>query len=155
VAYAEGIMFGYDYYSGHCDERMHDERRRELDLPVAARVSETSITDQNGTFGSGAQSIAHTASGHGGYQTEVSMRRQELLSEIASQYSRPSLSADEQDYLSRMSSTISTLNLESIASIDVLKLCIVCSRFYPRIDIRGELARLKSGVEAFLRAKAI
>jgi hypothetical protein len=148
-------MFGYDYYSGHCDERMHEEQRRELDLPVSARVSETSITDQSGTFGSAAQPIAHTISGYGGYQTEVSVLRQKLLSEIASQYSRPSLSADEQDYLSRMSSTISTLNLESIASIDVLKLCIVCSRFYPRIDIRGELARLKSGVEAFLSAKAI
>lgn len=148
-------MFRYDYYSGQCDERMHEERRRELDLPISARVSAASITDQNGTCSSGAQPIAHTASGYGGYQTEVSMRRQELLSEIASQYSRPSLSADEQAYLSRMSSTISTLNLESIASIDVLKLCIVWSRFFPRIDIRGELARLKSGVEAFLRAKAI
>jgi hypothetical protein len=145
-------MSGYDYYSGHGEERMHEERCRELDLSVSSRVSAASIIDLNGPCGSGAQ---HTAPGHGGYQTEVFMRRQELLSEIARQYSRPSLSADEQDFLSRMSSTISTLNLESIACIDVLKLCIVCSRFYPRIDIRGELALLKSGVEAFLRVKAI
>lgn len=148
-------MSGFDYYSGHCGERMHEELRRDLDLPVSAGFSSTSTADQNGTYGSGAQPVPHSAPGHGSYHTEVFMRRQELLSELANQYSRPSLSDDERDYLTRMSSTISTLNLESVASIDVLKLCIVCSRFYPRIDIRAELALLKSGVEAFLRAKAI
>jgi hypothetical protein len=148
VRYAEGMMSWCDYGS---------EGRHAVDLPVPPSFSScgASIIGQNGTCGSGAQVVANPAPEHAGYLTDVFMRRQEVLSQIASQHSRPSLSADEHDYLSRMSSTISTLNVESVASIDVLKLCIVCSRFYPRIDIRGELALLKSGIEAFLSVKAI
>lgn len=143
-------MSGFDFYSGHCGERMHEERRRDLDLPVSTGFSSTDIADRKGTYDGGG--APRTAPGYASHQTELFMRRQELLTEIANQYDRPSLSADERDYLSRMSATISTLNLESIASIDVLKLCIVCSRFFPRIDIRAELALLKSGVEVFLKA---
>ena len=132
------------------------ELRHALDLPVPAAFSSggSSITGQNGTPRGDARTAVNTAPGHGEYGSEVFMRRQELLSEIADQVSRPSLSADERDYLSRLSSTISTLNIQSVSSIDVLKLCIVCARFFPGIDIREELALLKSEIEAFLMVKS-
>ena len=132
------------------------ELRHALDLVLSAAFSSggASIPGQNGTPRGDARTVVNTAPGHGEYGSEVSMRRRELLSEIADQVSRPSLSTDERDYLSRLSSTISTLNIESVSSIDVLKLCIVCARFFPGIDIREELARLKSEIEAFLMVKA-
>ena len=132
------------------------ELRYALDLPFSAAFSSgaASMPGRNRNPGGDARIVANTAPGQGEYGSEVLMRRQELLSEIADQVSRPSLSADERDYLSRLSSTISTLNIQSVSSIDVLKLCIVCARFFPGIDIRAELALLKSEIEAFLMVKA-
>lgn len=74
--------------------------------------------------------------------------------QIDRQCDRLLMSTEEKEYLAKISSTIATLNLESIASIDVLKLCIVCSRFYPRIEIGAELRLLKAEIEACLRGGA-
>ncbi len=133
------------------------EPRYALDLPVPACFS----SDGDGTaaedapYGSGVRAIVDTATAHGEYRDQVFLRRQELLREITAQRGGRSLSEDERDYLSRLSSTISTMNVASVASIDVLKLCIVCSRFYSRFDLRGHLSLLKSEIEASLSVKAI
>jgi hypothetical protein len=188
-------MLGYDYYSGHSEERIREERHREqstcednaaswrepadrgaretkdeisgdarsgrdhifsitapLGLPTSFFPDYASMTGQNGNHSSYGQAMTD-AEPRDGQRTEVVKRWQELLSKIAWQYSRPVMSADEQEYLDKLSSMVKTLNLESIASIDVLKLCIVCSRFYPCIDIHGDLDLLKSGIASFLGVK--
>ena len=133
------------------------ETRYALDLPVPACFSSgnASTAAEDAPYSNGVRAIAKTAPGHGGYRDQVFLRRQDLLTEITAQRGDTFLSEDERHYLSRMSSTISTMNVASVASIDVLKLCIVCSRFYPRIDLRRHLALLKSEIEASLRVEAI
>ena len=85
------------------------ELRHAPELPVLAPYSSgrASMASQ-AAAPRGARAIADTAPAWGDYRTEIVTRRQELLSEIAHQYSRSALSAEEQDYLSRMSSTISS-----------------------------------------------
>lgn len=145
---AETIMSGCDY-----DTELRDAF--DLTVPACFPSDSASIAGEDAPRGSDARTIADAARGHGGYRDQVFLRQQKLLTEITAQRGSPSLSEDERDYLSRLSSMIATLNFTSVASIDVLKICIVCSRFYPRIDIHRHLAVLKSEIEASLGIKAI
>lgn len=131
------------------------QTRYALPVPTPFSSDGAGTAGEDAPCGSGVRAVVDTAPGHGGHRNQVFLRRQDLLTEITAQRGGRSLSDDEQDYLSRMSSTISTMNVASVASIDVLKLCIVCSRFYPRIDLRRHLALLKSEIEASLRVEAI